>query len=902
MTTKFEDLPIKDFIKQLKSLGDYTISAQADGLTFYFGLDNDNNFYTSPYASNKRTKFFYKTSDYPLKVENNSFRGAHAALIKIEEKISKYLTEGQAIECQLIANAETEFGGTYNKIILVKPCLGEQSIPKESVLNEIHDNLSEKIQVKVKQVTSVNGEDLDKDSVIAFWKLTKTKSAKGNLLTTTKLHSILEKLEKYLAEPNDKAKSLGLELTNLDVAAINLTKVQMDLRDDIKVEREKINALILKKYKFPIKSEIIDKLEKEFGTQAGVLHKGSNSVYLASTDFISNARFDTTMKRELDGYIRTFDKNASLEDRGGLIGIDEQRIATLLGVPELAKFQSAKNVFKNLRGENPRATAENMAEQLSQLDFYGVKQKINAIFKTSKQEAQKKLNEFKQNSNDFVHVGAEGDKDTYSPSEIKDNLAYFAQAIKGYDTKITELKRCKSFADLILMLYEPIIFSLHGKHITESLLIEHNPSEEIVSKMTAEEICQAYTATILASQLLLRAKSPAIKKIIKDPSHASLKKLTPHISPLNFWGMMAFSPFIPVMKDKLSSKVNTLLKKMGGRVTYQRIIKLHHTLSNGSFVQDWDLQEQNAELITTRLETNGQSINMVIAGIRNWDDIKISDKNTIVAKVFFYLQQHCPGSLLLQPIRRLSNELLIMANKENNLKKEPLEDVVENLFLTLSEQEMSLSASNISYANNNDISMWSDIGTQLDGGSTGSSTATKGNNNNSTQMVKFMNGKPIIKRKRDFEKKKKFERLREEEGGGADATPVIDTGKDGVTTTSAIATYPKRLFGKKKTIKRVIPGFTKKIPTNLDKFFQDLEESVKEIKLSWSDVDFNGNLETDWGINHLKEKYNLEFFIEGTGTDGWPIMKVVGYKHRLAKFLKDDYCINAEKIKELLGE
>jgi hypothetical protein len=902
MSIPFEDLPIKQFISKLKALGDYTISAQADGLSFYFGIDEDGSFYTSAYSPDKRTKFAYKLSDYPLRVENNQYRAAHVALSKYDSEISSILENGQAIECQLEANAETQFGGTYNKIIIIRPVTGESTIAKSQVIDNLYDKLgSTKITVKCKQLLSIDGEELSTQDTITHWKVSKSKSDKGTMLTSSKLESLLHKLEGFLSQTNQVAKDHGLEMTNMDIASANLTKIPVNIRPVIESERTKLNKAILNKYKFPIKSELIAKLESEFGTQAGLIHKGSDSVWLSSNEFSANGKFDTIPKRELKGFLRTTDKNASLEDRGGIEGIANQRIADLFGMPELIHYSSAKKVFKNLRGSNPRETARNFANQLGKMDFYGVRLKIGTIFDYSRQLASKKLEKFKAESSDFKHVTSSGESEGYSPEDIKLNLGYFAQTIEGFEDKINELKRCKDFTDIVLMLYEPIINSLHGKHITESILEESikHPSLEQVSHLTAEDICAAYTATLIASQLLLRAKYKQVATLLKDQAHANLKTYKEHgMSPLNFWGMVVFSPFIASMKGQMQAHVVSDLKKLSGRITITRIHNIHKTLSTGSLIQDWDLQEENAKLVAMRLETRGQAINMAITGIRHWDDITLSDKNTIIAKVFYYLQRHVPNSPLLVHVRHLANETLTNAAKEDNLKKEPLQDVEESLLQQLSrkvlEAEMGTESMLGALAGGASVAAFADMGTQMDPSNAGNTIKKQlkgpANVSPTNQLMKFMNGKPIIRRKRDFVKRPDFERPGSEDRIQEDEATSVDPG---TISSSSIATFPDRLFDqsskkkKKATIKRIVP-FYKHVKTAYDNMFKDLSESQCSVVLEWNDEDYSGKPETDEGFRYLKQSFGIvATVVESTGK--WPTVKLIGERNRLSKFLLEVY-------------
>jgi len=920
MATQLEDVPIKDFLKQLKKLGEYTITAQADGLTLFIGIDSDGNFYTSPFSPEKRTKFSYKVSDYPQDAQSNSFKSAHAALLKVANTVKEFVESGQAIEAQIVSLPPEAMDSAKNVIYLVRGVVGEIGAPDKKAALNLAEKLSSKdIQARVKLLVTQDGEALEVREELVKWQIKHAKAETGHMLSTPKLNSIIKKLQSFLAQPSEAAGRVGLEITNMDVAAADLTKIPMPKREAIKAAREKINKQITVKYKLPIKSELLAQIEDNFSTGAGLLHKGSDAVWIASDDFTATSKFDTIAKREISGFQRSNDKHASLEDRGGIMGIAQQRIADFIGVPELSLYQSATKVFKLLRGANPRATAAAFAKQLDQLNFNGVRTKIQAILTYSKEQILIKRDEFKQSATSFELTTGDGDKVAQTPESIKQNLLVFAQTLSDLDDQISEVGRSRDFTDLVLALYGPIIYKLHGRKLQESFLGESigNPPLQTLKSLTAEDICHAYTATLLAAQLLIRAKDRQAASMLRDTAHASMKTHSQSMSPLNFWGHVVFNSFLADMKGLLSPKVAPTLKKLAGRLTAPRVKKLHQSLSTSSnLIQDWEFQEETAKLIAVRLDTRGQAINMAIVGIRHWDDISLSDKNTIIAKVFYYLQQHSPSSPLLSRIRILANATLMAASKENNLDKHSVADMNENLLLNLSnlaESEMGLTTMGNALSSS-DVATFADFGTQMDASSANSTSVNKGNSANKnkptipTQALKFMNGKPIVRKKRDFNRKNKFARypeesrqeVKEDEG---DVAPVAAT----TTSSSDIATYPQRLFtgknGKKKrTIKRIIPSVP--VAKNM---FAKMTEELHSITLEWTDLDYSGDPASDDGFKYLRKQYGIvSKLIDENTSSKWPSVELVGPKDQLEKFLLSEYGSSKEfitaNLKSVFGE
>lgn len=900
MAQKFEELPIKDFLHQLNKLGEFTISSQADGLNFYFGLDADGNFYSSPFAPDKASKFCYQISDYPKESSNNPFIAAHTVLEKKLKTIEKFLQPGEAVESQLVTHTQKSTNGTANTLSIIRPVKGETGIADPKHIHELVQKLSgSKIQVNVKQLDTVDGEELHSIEAISVWKINHTKQMHGKELTSSKLKSQIQKLKHFLEQPNHKAHSIGLDMSNFAVATVNLTEIDMKLRSKLKAERERLNQEILDDYKFPIKAELLDNLESKLGAKAALLHHGSNETWLADANFMSTNRFDTVAKRKISGFQRTTDSEASLEERGGLIGVFEQRIAELLGVPELAIFQSAAKIFRENRGKNPQETAANFSKSLEHLHFQGVKQKIVAVLKNTLDKLADQLAHFKDNATSFKMVTGESETVNLSPSEIKNNLLEFAQAKHDLEHTMSEIKKAKDFASVILAIYGSSVYSVHGKHLSEEIIEE---SKIDLKLLTAEKICQAYTATLLATQLLLRCKDKLASNMLKDSRHAMLSKFdSEKMSPLNYWGTILFSPFLADMKGDLNAVTAKDLKKIAGRFIQPRVKKIHQTLSsNTNLIQDWELQEENAKLVVMRLSTRTTSINMVIVGTRHWDDISLSNKNTIIAKLYYYLQQSAPGSPLLSRLRILAITTLTMAANDSETIKDPVVGIQEQFLLDLmSEAEMGASTS-ANATSSNGFSNWADIGAGKAPDSDGGAQGKTANRANKTDMLRHYHGHQIVKRKRDFVKKKKFcrpsseetdtqQQVQEDDAGGG-ATVASDTSGGGAptelfTSSGAIATYPKRLFGTKKKRTKMIKRM---IPKQFD--LAKLPESLHKIVLNWPDEEYTGNPNTDPGFRQLKTEFCImPKLIYEKAIDGWPVVELVGPKENLVEFLLNIY-------------
>jgi hypothetical protein len=900
MTTNFEDLPIEDFLQHLSKLNEFSISAQADGLDFFFGFDKNGNFFTSPYSANKQEKFNFSPSDYPHKPENNTFISAHAALEKKVKMIAKFLQPGEAISAQLTSHAAKFTESATNIISIINGAKGEVATPDSQHVHELaHKLATSKILVSVKQIDTTDGEELHTITSLEAWKVVYAKRVSGSHLDSSKFKSLKLKLKAFLSEPNKQLEELGL--SNHQVLTTNLTSIDLKQRPKVKAERERLNSYLLQHFKLPIKAELLVNLENKLGTNAGLIHSKGDDVRIVDSEVSEIGRFDTMAKRKVAGIQRTTDSSASVEDQGGLLGIFEQRISELLGVPELSMYQSAAKIFRELHAKSPNDAARKFAVGLGHLDFNGVKQKINAVINSTLKQLSEQLANFKDNALSFKLITGDSDKTvTLTPAQYKRNLLAFAEAKEHLLDLQNEVKHAKTFAELILSLYGPIIYGVvqHGLH--EGIIEEGNIDTKF---LTTEKICHAYTATLLAAQLLLRAKDKQASTMLKDARHANLNKFEAGLSPLNYWGCILFSPFLADMKGQLNSTVAKDLKKIAGRFILPRVKKIHITLSaNTNMEQDWNLQEENARLVSVRLSTRSTVINTIITGTKHWTELDYSDKHTVVARTFYYLQQAVPNSPLLGRIRYLANNVLTMANQDSETIKDPVAGIQENLLASLLEVEMgafTASASNNSYGS----STWTDIGTAKAPDIDGNTQGQVANRANKTDTLRMYHGRHIVKRKRDYERKKRFERpnladLVHEDDAGSTSSAVDGGTPNGelYTSSGAIATYPQKLFGGKgKKKKRIIKRL---IPTGYD--LKEFLEKRYSIILSWPDADFTGNAATDPGFKLLKEHYkiNAELIYE-KALNGWPVVKLEGSKQQLIDFLTNVYEADAKIISSI---
>lgn len=744
-----EDLPIDQFLDKVSNLERFVASEKLDGANLWFGIDNEGDFYTSREGKSSTADRKFHSRDWPDVTSSNAFRGAHKALSQAKKLIEKYIKPGMAVEVEVIK------GSPKSTISFLRGVKGDSGkVVSDANLDKLADMLSGmSISVRSEEFDTPDGQQLVKSYTTQTWTFDRPKKLE---VKAGKVRAMVADLEHFLKEPNEAAP----RFTNRQAATINLGKVDQAERPKLKAERERLNDFLTKEYKLPIRNALLRGIQPQLSTkhsEGAVFRdpKTNDQVKIINKDVWTAIHdFNYKIRDELDGAVKTDDPTASEELRGGLFGETKIRIAKLLGVPELAKV-GASRILRDFKGKTPEETAQNFAAGLADLNFEDLKNKLIAVIKNTQDELATKLADFKANYPTYKLELKDGEKVGYSPNTVKRTMLAFAELKQELDTIMDRLKKSKTTADLVVTLYSHQLDHLHESLIAdvEHLLVEgHNPALSALKRLTDDDISKTYMATLLAAQLLLRAKDQRAAKLLRDPSHMGLRSLSSSASPLNFWGTMVFYPNHCV--KWLDPTIIKPLTKQGKRFILERIRRIHMTLSSSTnLIQDWDLQEQNARLVALRLELNEPAVKQAITGIRYFETIRIDDKSQTIAKVFSLLQRWAPQSPLLELVRDLANKTLQLTTSDDNIDNVDIEQAVkESLLKLIAEDDVASTGATLA-------AMGNDMGDANDpsGLAPKAGGATKAGAIASTER-KFFRGKLIQRKPRNFKRKPKFPR------------------------------------------------------------------------------------------------------------------------------------------------
>jgi hypothetical protein len=465
--THIEDLPPRDFIRELKSINQKIITEKLDGANLWFGVD-DKGFFTSREGKNPKQKRFYEVSDYPIIANYNGFRAAHLALEKAKKIILKYLQPRDMIEIEVVFGSQPNTVSYANEgtnyIIILR---GISDTPEERVKKLSNALSGQEVTVVSTMLSSIDGNTLQSNDESLKWKFETVRPITNiDVNKISEVESKIKELENFLDEKNEKLQ----ELTNDEVVNLSLNKIKQDRRDLAKDERERVKKYILEKFKLPIKKVLLSRFVKNIkpmlggskndseniGIEGVVLRdpNSDNQIKIVDRDvFTSINFFNSTIRSQVAGTVKTTDQDAPIELRGGAFGQAKIRIANLLGLKDLALTSGLKKAINKFSASSASDTAKKIAESLNIQNFDSIKRKIEAVLDNSIKEINGLLTTFKAESTEYTLKLKSGKEIKFSPEVMKRTLTAFAEIKQDIASIIRDVKKSQSPHELVLALY-----------------------------------------------------------------------------------------------------------------------------------------------------------------------------------------------------------------------------------------------------------------------------------------------------------------------------------------------------------------------------------------------------------------------------------------------------------------
>lgn len=507
-----EDLSPRDFIREIETLNEKIITEKLDGANLWFGVD-EKGFFTSREGKSPKQKRFYSVDDYPLIANYNGFRAAHLALERAKKVILKYLSIGNMIEIEVVFGEQpnTIYYETQDKnyIVILRAVNGTD----DSIAQKLGSALNgQEVTVVSKVLTSSDGNTLQTIDSQLKWKFAMVSPIKGIDSNNTEITSLLSELKSFLNEKNEKR----ADFSNDEIIDVSLTKIPKDERDVVKAEKTRLKQYILEKYKLPIKKILLSKFVKKIkpmintisGDQSaaeveGVVirdPKSDDQVKIVDRDvFTAINFFNSTVRSQVSGTVKTTDQDAPIELRGGAFGQAKIRIANILGLKDLALTAGMKKVVSKFKSDSPLKTAENIAESLNIQNLDSIQRKVSAVLENAIREINDILTTFKSESNKYVLRLKSGNEIKFSPAVMNRTLTAFAETKNDISTIISGVKRAKSSGELIFALYGNTIKKILTNKGNEDVKEHQGTKFSILKAISEDDAAPAAAAPVGAS-------------------------------------------------------------------------------------------------------------------------------------------------------------------------------------------------------------------------------------------------------------------------------------------------------------------------------------------------------------------------------------------------------------------
>jgi hypothetical protein len=245
----------------------------------------------------------------------------------------------------------------------------------------------------------------------------------------------------------------------------------MDVRPEAKLKKTEALARIMTDFKLPIKKELLNNYvnkikpslgasdvtpDEDVGIEGVVLRDPTTGDLIKLVDkdaFTTINAFNHAIRNQISGVVKTLDGAAPLENRGGIVGNMKINIADLLGNKELARGAAAKKAFAAVKGTDTEKTVRNFADSLDIPDFLGFKRKLLAVVSQGYKDLQALLDDFKEHKDEYQLKLKNGNVIGISPEIEKRTLLVFAESLKNLQDLFERLKKTKSLAQVVAVLY-----------------------------------------------------------------------------------------------------------------------------------------------------------------------------------------------------------------------------------------------------------------------------------------------------------------------------------------------------------------------------------------------------------------------------------------------------------------
>lgn len=671
--THLEDLSIDEFLDTLQNMSTMVAQEKLDGGNLWVGSDDEGKIFTSREGKRTNSERRYTPDEWPQISVFNQFRAAHAAIAAKEQEIRRILRPGDMVEAEVLfgrqPNSVTYGAGGKSFIAFVR---GVNDTPNE-IAEQLSSSLAnQQADAKVDVVDTADGKELSIRNIsVPFQFISPHKLDVTKLKQESGVEPLLKKLESFL-----KQKSSFPALSNMQLATTAISTIAKEQKSAFKAAKEKVLATLQNDFKLPIKRALLAKISKksnlaadditpdeDIGIEGIVLRDPSTGKQVKIVDrdiFTTINSFNQAVRGEVQSALNTTDPDAALEKRGGLLGELRIKIAAALGNRELAKAANVRKLMEPIKGASPEETIKNFAKSLTAIsDFEAVKKKILAVTSETYQELDTKLEEFKQNKENYRLKLKNGKEIGLSDETIKKTLLTFAEARRNLKELFDKLKMAKSLATLLSVLYGSAAKVVHSA-LTEEVLLEKKrkhaqPTEISLADFERKDtfhLVNAYLATVFMTMLIHHTNDTVGMRFLRDRKNWQLKKHSDDMSPFNHMGYAVWRAAKPELANHLSEKTRAELIIATKKIPAPWWKYFHMDFSTNKEVTiDWADHSRTLHRLIDLSGVRSERVNSLLDLSISFPELALEKQQSFIKKLISFAHQFVPRSRLYHRLK-----------------------------------------------------------------------------------------------------------------------------------------------------------------------------------------------------------------------------------------------------------
>jgi hypothetical protein len=461
--THIEDLPIEAFLRLVKNIHKLHAVQKLDGANLQLGLDLKGKLYTS--REPKGGDRYYKIGDYPSTSTYDGFRAAHRALEQVNDAITAVMKPGQAIGVEVIFGEQpnTVIYGKDNKswLAFLEPMVGDD--PTIELAWDLSKKLCEAIGTKTVTTNLQFSDTTDGTTIVTAprnvtWGFTRSDVVPEKAILKVNVQPEIAKLEKFLERANGEAHDLGYDVTNYEVLKgkeAKLRDIKKSLTEQVRTDyllpiKQKLMGLVKS---VPVSLRSPDAKKQPFSDIEGIIFAdrktGEKFKVVDRDDFTAVNKFNYQVRDRIRSQPLTGKAEASLEDKGGIVGDAKLRCIKLFGIDGAEIPIQAKRALEPYLSKTSAATIKNIVDALDAVNYNSIRRKMTAIWMSALSDLDDALDEFKSTVDKLELDLKDGRKVKYTPEVRRRTLMVFAEANKICNKYLKELRASHDLGSLL---------------------------------------------------------------------------------------------------------------------------------------------------------------------------------------------------------------------------------------------------------------------------------------------------------------------------------------------------------------------------------------------------------------------------------------------------------------------